>query len=422
MKNIEQIIKESLENHELPYNKAAWESMSKRLDGTTPSPFYRKWWVAASIGTILVGSALFFAMNSQSESTQKTKNSTPVISQNTATEQTNIHPESRLNHDNYISPQTNTHQTEKQSFNGVQSTPIENGSSQNTENHLVQNSKGETNSASQNSPSSLKSSSEDVGAQKTNYLPANTNKTKYCIGDDIEIGNPNENTPVSVIQNNKTILTVKPGAKKILVASNEGNIDLVVGNQKQTISVSKPLSDLYISVDPTLLYEDGVPAIRFTVSGNNSPVHWSVEKHAFEAENGVLIVHPYKGKEISVSASAKDQNGCVVVEPKTITLSEDYNLNAQEAIDLNSSDSRVSTFMPHALKERKTPFELYIYDAKSGRVIYKTTDVSAGWNGVDGNSGEVLKNGTVVLWKVVMGNPNPGEPREYKGTIVIKTQ
>ena len=112
----------------------------------------------------------------------------------------------------------------------------------------------------------------------------------------------------------------------------------------------------------------------------------------------------------------------MVVEPRKITLSEDYNLNAQEAIDLNSSDSRVSTFMPHALKERKTPFELYIYDTKSGRVIYKTTDVSAGWNGVDSNSGEVLKNGTVVLWKVIMGNPNPGEPREYKGTIVIKTQ
>ena len=84
MKNIEQIIKESLENHELPYNEAAWESMSKRLDGTTPSPFYRKWWVAASIGTILVGSAFFFALNSQSESTQKTKENTPVVSQNTA--------------------------------------------------------------------------------------------------------------------------------------------------------------------------------------------------------------------------------------------------------------------------------------------------------------------------------------------------
>lgn len=425
MKNIDQIIKKSLENHELPYNEAAWESMSKRLDGTTPSPFYRKWWVAASIGTVLVGSALFFALNSQSESNQKAKNSEPVMSQNTTTTQTDNHPESRLKKIDNTTPQTNTHHTENRLLSGTQSAPADNANNQSVETHLAQSSKGDANSknaTTQNSQGSVKTPLDEGGVQKTNYLPVNTNKTKYCIGDDIEIGNPNENTSVSVIQNNKTILTVKPGAKKIFTASSEGTIDLVVGNQKQTISVSKPISDLYISVDPTLLYEDGVPAIRFTVSGNNTPVHWTVEKHAFETENGALIVHPYKGKEISVSASAKDQNGCVVVEPKTITLSEDYNLNAQEAIDLNSSDSRVSTFMPYALKERKTPFELYIYDAKSGRVIYKTTDVSAGWNGVDINTGEVLKNGTVVLWKVVMGNPNPGEPREYKGTIVIKTQ
>ncbi|MDF3026670.1 MAG: hypothetical protein K0S23_977 [Fluviicola sp.] len=421
MKNIEQIIKKSLENHELPYNEAAWESLSKRLDGTTPSPFYRKWWVAASVGTVLVGSALFFALNSQSESA-RTKENAPVISQNTTAEQTNNHLEGRLDKNEYTSPQTNTHQTEKQVSNGTQSAPVENGNNQNNENHLVQTSKGEANSATQNSQGSLKNPSDDGGAQKTNYLPANTNKTRYCIGDEIEIANPNDNSSVSVIQNNRTILIVKPGTKKVFAASNEGTIDLVVGNQKQTISVSKPSSDLYISVDPTLLYEDGVPAIRFTVSGNHSPVHWTVEKHAFESEDGTLIVHPYKGKEISVSASAKDQNGCAVVEQKRITLSEDYNLNAQEAIDLNSNDSRVSTFMPHALKERKTPFELYIYDTKSGRVIYKTTDVSAGWNGVDSNTGEVLKNGAVVLWKVVMGNPNPGEPREYKGTIVIRTQ
>lgn len=426
MKNIEQIIKKSLENHELPYNEAAWELMSKRLDGTTPSPLYRKWWVAASVGTILVGSALFFGLNSQSESTQETKNSTPVVSQNATTSQTNSHSENRLGKNNNTNPQTNTHQTEEQLLNVTQHTPTEHINNQTTDvAHTAQSTKGDgnaKNATTQNSQGSVKSTVDNSGEQKTNYLLATSNKTKYCIGDDIEIGNPNENVSVSVIQNNRTIASVKPGAKKIFEAANEGSIDLIVGNQKQTITVSKPISDLYISVDPTLLYEDGIPAIRFTVSGSNTPVHWTVEKHAYETENGALIVHPYKGKEITVSASAKDQNGCAVVEPKTITLSENYNLNAQEAIDLNSSDSRVSTFMPHALKERNTPFELYIYDAKSGRVIYKTTDVSAGWNGVDSNTGEVLKNGTVVLWKVVLGNPNPGEPSDYKGTIVIKTQ
>lgn len=425
MKNIEQILKESLENHELPFNEAAWESMSKRLDGTTPSPFYRKWWVAASIGTVLVGSALFFGLNSQSDSEQSAKNSESVVSQNSTTPQTNTQSESRLNTNNNANPQTNTPQAEDHSVNGTQSAPIEHTNAVNVEgNHTPQTSKENTPKSitSQNSPGTSKSTLDNGGEQRTNLLAPTSNKAKYCIGDEIEIGNPNETASVLVIQNNKTIGTVKPGTKKTFTASNEGAIDLVAGNQKQTIYVSKPTSDLYISVDQTLLYENGIPAISFTVSGNNAPVHWTAEKHPGEVENGTFIVHPYSGKEVSVSVSSKDQNGCSIVETKRITLPETYNLNAQKGIDMNSSDSRVSTFMPYALKERNTPFELYIYDAKSGRVIYKTTDSSAGWNGVDNNTGEVLANGSVVLWKVVLGNPNPGEPREYKGTIVIKTQ
>lgn len=425
MKNIEQIFKESLENHELPYNEAAWESLSKRLDGTTPSPFYRKWWVAASVGTVLVGSALFFTLNSQSDSEKTAKENTSVISQNTNVPQTVSHAEPRLNTNINSNPQTNTPQVEEHVMNGTQSTQIEHNNYPNVETlNPVSNSKdgSQKNSTPQNSQGSQKGSLDNSGEQKTNFLAATSNKTKYCIGEDIEIGNPNETASVSVIQNNKTIGTVKPGVKKTFTASNEGTIDLVVGNQKQSISVSKPTSDLYISVDQTLLYENGIPAISFTVSGNNAPVHWTAEKYPSEIENGTFIVHPYNGKEVSVSVSSKDQNGCSIVETKRITLPETYNLNAQKGIDMNSSDPRVSTFMPYALKERNTPFELYIYDAKSGRVIYKTTDSSAGWNGVDNNTGEVLANGSVVLWKVVLGSPNPGEPREYKGTVIIKTQ
>ncbi|MNE20946.1 hypothetical protein D3C80_1140900 [compost metagenome] len=217
-------------------------------------------------------------------------------------------------------------------------------------------------------------------------------------------------------------MTVKPDTKKTLIASNEGSIDVLVGNQKQTVSVYGTTADLYIHVDPSLIYENAIPAVRFSVSGNDNPVHWKVEKHTGEVENGTFIVHPYKGTEISVSVSSKDQNGCLVVENKTISIPEEYNLNASKALDVNASDVRFNTFMPYALKERNTPFELYIYDARSGRVIFKTSDVSNGWNGVDSQTGEMLKNGSTVLWKVIMKNPNPGEPREYNGTLVLKTE
>nr|WP_294861924.1 hypothetical protein [uncultured Fluviicola sp.] len=421
MKNIDQLIKKSLENHELPYNEAAWESMSKRLDGTNPSPFYRKWWVAASIGTVLVGSAIFFSLNSQSGSSKATEHHAPLANEMNTTSQTNKPTEDRLN--SHITPQTNTLSEHQNSGNSAEK--VEEGMKSHVSSEIIE--VASSNNTIGNNPIVSNSQRNEQGnhgtpSEQKTYLPVSIPQTNVCVGDEIEIANPNDILSISVVQNNRTQI-IKAGSKKVITAANEGVIEVLSGKTVQTITVNKPNDKLYISVDPTLLYEDGIPAIRFTVSGNNAPVHWAVEgKTPYETENGVLIVHPYKNNEISVSASSKDMNGCTVVESKMIRLSEDYNLNAQEAIDLNSSDSRVSTFMPYALKERKTPFELYIYDAKSGRVIYKTTDASAGWNGVDNNTGEVLKNGTVVLWKVLLGNPNPGEPREYKGTIVIKAQ
>ncbi|MNU67798.1 hypothetical protein D3C71_571500 [compost metagenome] len=423
MKNIDQLIKESLENHELPYNEAAWESMSKRLDGTTPSPFYRKWWVAASVGTVLVGSALFFALNSQSESTKQTKETTPVISQNTKNPEIKKQDEKQALQNTLPQTHIPQHIEEKQTIVFQNEPAVKNQQHSNAvhpngpKGDLINKKENEGQQVSNSKPVIA-----DAHLSKNTLLPAIFNKSKYCIGDEIEITNPNENTTIQVLQNGKNLLTVKPDSKKTLIASNEGTIDVLVGNQKQAVPVYGTTTDLYIHVDPSLIYEDAIPAVRFNVSGNDNAVHWKVEKHSSEVENGTLIVHPYKGTEISVSVSSKDQNGCLVVENKTISIPEEYNLNASKALDVNASDIRFNTFMPYALKERNTPFELYIYDARSGRVIFKTSDASNGWNGVDSQTGEMLKNGSTVLWKVIMGNPNPGEPREYKGTLVLKTE
>ena len=85
MKDIERIFKEALDQHEVPYQSGAWEAMSKRLDGTTPTPFYRKWWFAATVGTVLVSSSTYFMLREQAtkpaeQTTQTTVN--PTVSNN----------------------------------------------------------------------------------------------------------------------------------------------------------------------------------------------------------------------------------------------------------------------------------------------------------------------------------------------------
>lgn len=422
MKNIEQILKESLENHELPFNEAAWESMSKRLDGTTPSPFYRKWWVAASVGTVLVGSALFFALNSQSDGEQTTKNSTAVVSQNSTTPQTNSQSESRLNTNNNVNPQTNTPQTENHSVNGTQSAPITHTNPMNVDaNHIAQPSKettpkNTTPQSSQGTPS--KGTPDNNGEQKTNYLLVSLAQTSVCVGDEIEISNPNPDLAISVIQNNRTQI-ISGGSKRTFTANSEGVIEIVSGKTTQTITVNKPADNLYISADQTILYKDGIPTVEFNVSGSDNSVKWSVEKHHSEVENRNLIVHPYVGKEITVKATSKDLNGCTVSETKTISIKEEYNLRAANSFNINSSDSRNNRFMPYALTERNTAFELTILDAKSGRILYKTNDASNGWDGTDMQTGSLAQINSTYIWRVVMKTPLPGEPKAYNGTIVL---
>ncbi|WP_343634078.1 hypothetical protein [Fluviicola sp.] len=424
MKNIEQILKESLENHELPYDEAAWESLSKRLDGSTPSPFYRKWWVAASVGTVLVGSALFFTLNSQSESSKNTKETTPVITQNTTTPQTGSQTENRLNTTNNANPQTNTHQSEEHLNPGTQSTPIDHTNYQNTEvTQVAQNSKdasSQKSGANQNNiPFTVKNTqNENNGPKEVAYLPVILDQTNLCIGDEIEITNPNETLPISVIQNNRTQI-IKAGSKRTFTANSEGVIEVVSGKNTQTITVNKPSDKLYISADQTILYNDGVPSIEFNVSGAENAVQWSVEKYHSEVQNGNLIVHPYIGKEITVKATSKDLNGCTVSETKTISIKEEYNLQAANSFNINSSDSRNNKFMPYALTERNTAFELTILDAKSGRVLYKTNDASNGWDGTDMQTGSLAQVNSTYIWRVMMKNPLPGEPKVYNGTIVL---
>lgn len=422
MKNIEQILKESLENHELPYNEAAWESLSKRLDGSTPSPFYRKWWVAASVGTVLVGSALFFTLNSQSDSSKNTTETTPVVTQNTTTSQTGSSSEIGLNTNN-TNPQANTHQAEEKSAAGTQSAPIEHLNYQNSDvNAIAQNSKdasSQKNAVNTNTQNTVKTTvDENNNKPKETYLPVLLEQTSLCIGEEIEITNPNETLPISVIQNNRTQI-IKGGSKRTFTASSEGGIEVVSGKNSQTITVNKPSDKLYISADQTILYNEGVPSVEFTISGADNAVQWSVEKYHYEVQNGNLIVHPYTGKEITVKATSKDLNGCTVSETKTISIKEEYNLQAANSFNINSSDSRNNKFMPYALTERNTAFELIIVDAKSGRVLYKTNDASNGWDGTDMQTGSLAQVNSTYIWKVVLKNPLPGEPKAYGGTIVL---
>ena len=407
--NIERIIKQQLENYELPYDGGAWEQFSKRLDGTPSTPFYRKWWFAASIGTVLVSSATYFALTS-TESTDnpqapKTEQivSTQETGQSTAASNTNRNAEKSAT----TSGITNTQGSTVDIPASVSSIPsveeperisfIPNVVLQTPELLVV-----------------------DPNPQRPRFVKL-TLPSQICLNEAFTIENPNDVLVTVTYPNGRTKL-IQPKQSAEIKSSKSGAIQVETGRSTELITVNETSAQLYIDVDASLLYENGVPTLKFKAeaTGTDQPVTWESNITSRTSDKNHLVVHPYTEREVNVTAISTDANGCTVSETKTVTLNEIYNLMAPTGFNPSGGDSRTNQFIPLALTMRDTPFEMVIMDPNNMTVLYKTSDASQGWNGIDSRTGQLVPSGSTWLWKVVMKNPLPGEPSEYKGLITSR--
>jgi hypothetical protein len=399
--DIEQLIKETLNDHSLPYESGAWEAMAKRLDGTTPSPFYRKWWFAASVGTVLVSSATYFALK-QTEKKSVVSNVTLA---------TNEIPQPAVSKS--IVPNTNP--TRKQIDQNVVSTETE----------IFTKEIDFTLTDPQTIIDFFEQQHTIGNGEAVGLLPAEINSTferlilpkSCCLNEELIITNPNDIEFITVISptGKKTIIAPKETAK---IATTElGNIRVQSGDHVDEIMLSASENHLYTDIDPSLLYENGIPTLKFTVSGAENIVHWHSNVVGTENRNEQFIVHPYTERNVSVTVETKDKNGCTISDTRTIRIADDYNLLAPTGFTPLDNDVRTNRFMPYALTERNVGFELVIIDTKNGGILFQTQDATNGWDGIDKRTGEMVPMGSIWAWRVILKNPNIGEKSEYSSTI-----
>jgi len=412
MKDIERIFKEQLNNYELPYEPGAWEALSKRLDGTPSTPFYRKWWFAASVGTVLVGSATFFAL-STAENKQETAR-TEALSKTQD-------PSGKATASSAVQPsgQASAALTEETT---VKAPAVTEGESKMV---ISQNPPSQRNQITQIIQSITEPDYTASGSTKTmgdQSAPSDSKlnpiivPSSVCINEAITVENPN-NTEIYV-KLPGGIAHIIPGKKSLKVTATEaGIITLRSGRLNETITVNSASSNLYMNVDASVLYENGIPTVKFEINGAENEVSWESNIASKSIDKNKLIVHPFKEKQVVVTASSTDQNGCVVTESKTITMEDNYNLIAMEAFRPLGDIAENKLFMPYALTLREAPFELTIFDPKTGAPVYMTNDASRGWDGTDSRKGEMVTANSIWSWKVVMKNPLPGEPHIYTGTV-----
>lgn len=404
--NLERIIKQQLENYELPYDGGAWEQFSKRLDGTPSTPFYRKWWFAASIGTVLVSSATYFALNSnESTNNQVAPKTEQIVSNNESNHSTGTAVSENQNGQSAVTTST-TNTTE---------------GSENTQTYTPNVTSDEPERIQFIAPDIIKIPEVlpiDPNPQYTRFVKL-TLPTAVCLNESFTIENPNDQVVTVTYPNGRTKL-IQPKQSAEIKSSKSGAIQVETGRSTESITVNEATAQLYIDVDASLLYENGIPTLKFDVSGTDQSVSWESNVAATTSDKNHLVVHPYTEREVKVTANSTDANGCAVTENKTVTLNEVYNLMAPTGFNPSGGDSRTNQFIPFALTMRDTPFEMVIMDPNNMTVLYKTSDATQGWNGIDSRTGQLVPTGSTWLWKVVMKKPLLGEPSEYKGLITSR--
>lgn len=161
-------------------------------------------------------------------------------------------------------------------------------------------------------------------------------------------------------------------------------------------------------------FPNSVPSVHFeNRSVGGKAYHW--EFGDGQTSSAVHPDHVFKKKgTYHVQLTVTNAKGCIDRTEHVVEVEADYDLLAPKTFSPNG-DGVDDTFVPEALKTLGAKFNLTIFDATTGTVLYETSDAQRPWNGRVQNRGDACLAGDYV-WVVEMkeGEKNGGT---YDGTV-----
>ena len=240
---------------------------------------------------------------------------------------------------------------------------------------------------------------------------------ELCIGEQVTINNTNGRNLYIVAPNNDK-MQFRKKESNVFEADHAGQhiigyyVDGVFVQHSNFDVHAKPKADFTIDLDTK--FENGLPTTHAQATIHGENFSWNAEGQTSRDENASFHFYEQGWHTIELEVS----NGtCKTVVQKQVKVDQ-YNLMAMNAFNPYSMDPRNSTFMPYALTERNTNFTMMIIDSRDGGIVYETSDAGLPWDGTDKRTGKIENTITTYIWKVVLENPEPNEPAEYKGTII----
>ena len=415
MRDIEDLFKESLKDHELPYNKEAWSKMNKKLDaGNSGSSNGFKWILGAAGAALIVATYLFMGT---SEAPQKAQAEVLQIEKEESVE--------TINEIQIEGTEQSEMEVAKQEINekrSVLSTIVTDCCDEVIKEPIAKEINGETTSETELQQPVYREVANRPSSEEESVAPLRFPYTKdHCLNEEFTYSNPNKEM-IYVLSPQENIEEIAANETLEVKLDEKGIYQIGIFNQEEefTASVSFKVHEaqsIQVTADDYLNFENGLPELNVQAFSDNI-LSWYINNKKVAKSGKKENFYLFDKGSYAIKAMTKDANGCQSSDKVSFYVEKNYNLLAVNAFTPNSFDDRNTTFMPFALTTRNTPFKMIIIDPSNGSVIFETTSSNMAWKGINQNTGELVKENTSFVWKVVLENPEKGESPEYMGTVV----
>ncbi len=426
--NLEKNIKQSLENHEMPYNESAWTAMQAKLDVVKPvsSPFSNMKWYISAASAVAVGIVTYVALNNSVETTkevpQQAKNTSELIQSTanaTATENT-----TENNTTNSSTTLSNTNESTVNGSDGQRTNSTNNSNSQSNP-FAVTSNRGNGTSVSDIGQSGSNPSNGNINGNNTSgtLAPAPSKDytlpkvTEVCEGETTTIKNTND--VALMIEGPEMQFVIPAHAERLVKMTKEGTHEIYLmtndNSKKSNTFFVKGAPKVDFIIDTDTKFEKGLPTTKLETSVQGAEHSWIIGKSRIQGEK--VNAHFYKTGNEDITLTVKDANGCSNSITKSIRVDDKYNLMAVNSFIPEDIDTRNNTFMPFALTQRNVKFNLIVIDPTDGHTVFQSNDASNAWDGIDKTTGNGVTYGTTYIWKVTIESAEPNENNEYTGNI-----
>ena len=418
MRNIEDLFKEALKDQELPYNKDAWSKMNKKLDARNPkSSNGFKWILGAAGAAVIIAAYLFLDSDNEPSQIQAeiTKQENKLEDKRKETEKESA---TEISNKTEIEVETQEPVVVKSPENSI--TCCDDSHQKPSDEAMLKNTKSETGTELQQ-PVYREVEIITTKSDETRAPLHLTTPKDHCLNQNFTYKNTNEES-IFILSPQENLEEITSKQTLDFKLDEKGVYQIGTLNQNQefiaalSFNVHEP-KNIQLSVDDYLNFENGLPELNVQAFSENQ-ISWyinNVQSTKTGLKENFLLFN--KGS-YSIKAFTRDANGCESSDEVSFFVEKNYNLLAVNAFTPNSFDDRNTTFMPFALKNRNTPFKMIIIDPSNGAVIFETSDANQAWRGINKNTGELVKQNTSFVWKVILQNPEQGESPEYMGTVV----